>query len=496
MHSIILKRKTYIILFLITLISNASAQSYQTTNLVFDSKVFGDYRNISVYLPPSYFASNATNYPVLYVLDTEVTNETVLSYFESEARLGTNIPEHIIVTVTLYPPSKFKPDLLPAVSIASSTSSQKVIDFFESELVPFIRRNYRASSYKTIGGQQYGGLFAAYASLVRPDLANGFIAIRPNLEWNNSFLKGLAKRTLKEQRDFKTNLFITSNQNKNKEAEDFMYAVAGGFLSRKHTSGFIILFVMLMLLVMRMELRSRKFGSVTYNGVPFALGVLAMPVCLYLISNYIPSNSNFQLRQFKEESNATTEVASYKWAMYRIFENSRIPDGRINKPSDVVNYKSKVLNYYGQLLPIPMEVWKKTIYANQDNHPLLSAIEYQVEQHLPQAHEDFNYLFCNLLIQQNKLQMAETVAVAYLRKNQYSYRNREVMARINYEKKLFDAALSDIQFSISMAKQQRARTYILSELEEIQRRIENRSTLQYKPESNIKRNYSAGFEPI
>lgn len=474
-------------------ISHAYSQSYQTTNLVFDSKVFGDYRNIGVYLPPSYYANALAYYPVLYLLDTEVSSESVLSYFESEARMGTNLPDHIIVTVTLYPPSKFNTNLLPSVAINGPNNGQKVIEFLEGELFPFVERNYRAGKYKTIGGQQHGGLFVTYASLTRPDLANAFVAIRPNLDWNSGYIKGLAKRTIKEQRDFATNLFITSNQNKNKEAEDFMYLVAGGFLSRKNTAGFIVLFVLLLLLVIRMELRTRKFDPVTYNGIPFTLGVLVMPLCLYFISNYVPENNSFHLKQFKDESTATTETSSYKWAMYRIFENSKLPNGGVNKPSDIVNYKIKVLNCYGQLLPVPLEVWKKTIERHKDNNALLSAIEYQVEHHLPQAHEDYNYLFCNSLIQQSKLQMAETVALAYHRVNPNSFRNHEVMAKINYEKKIFDAALADIQISINMAKQQRARKYVISELEEIQRHIENRTTLQYKIESSVERNFNAGF---
>ncbi|MEJ7682540.1 MAG: alpha/beta hydrolase-fold protein [Segetibacter sp.] len=53
---------------------------------------------------------------------------------------------------------------------------------------PFIEKNYKTNSSKTIIGQSLGGLLATEILLTKPSLFNKYIIVSPSLWWDNGSL--------------------------------------------------------------------------------------------------------------------------------------------------------------------------------------------------------------------------------------------------------------------------------------------------------------------
>ena len=66
------------------------------------------------------------------------------------------------------------------------------LDFIEKELIPYIEKNYPATSYKTFVGHSYGGIAVLNALFERPQLFNNYIAIDPSLWWDDQILLRVA----------------------------------------------------------------------------------------------------------------------------------------------------------------------------------------------------------------------------------------------------------------------------------------------------------------
>ena len=82
-------RQTFLKLFfvIITLISFAQNADAEVKRDSIYSDILGDNREISVYLPPSYYSSNLS-YPVLYILDGDYNFNYVSGLLELQSMFG------------------------------------------------------------------------------------------------------------------------------------------------------------------------------------------------------------------------------------------------------------------------------------------------------------------------------------------------------------------------------------------------------------------------
>lgn len=141
-------------------------------------------------------------YPVIYVLDGN-------AYFASlhEAKRAQEPFRQAIIVGIAYPgeaPHNFlrrSYDLSPPVSEEQNTPPQggqdELLDFIEHSLMPAIAGRFPVdANHQSLYGHSFGGMFAIYAFLTRPDLFNHIVAASPSLWWNDSYL-------LKHERDFR-----------------------------------------------------------------------------------------------------------------------------------------------------------------------------------------------------------------------------------------------------------------------------------------------------
>jgi len=188
---------TTAILFGSFLILTAFGQPYPIgEKLSIRSAVLDEERNLLVYTPLSYRFSDQS-YPVLYLLDgeTHFHHATGIVQFLSAQGL---MPETIVVAIVNVDRTRdFSPTHIEKVP--NTGGAEKFMRFISDELIPYVDGNYRTQTYRTLVGHSFGGEFAAYALLNRPDVFRAYIAISPYLMYDDNFLVKEAETKLKSK---------------------------------------------------------------------------------------------------------------------------------------------------------------------------------------------------------------------------------------------------------------------------------------------------------
>jgi predicted alpha/beta superfamily hydrolase len=152
-------------------------------------------RIVNIYLPEGYNKNDTTRYPVIYLLDGSAEEDFIhvagLVQFNSFSWIN-RIPRSIVVGIANVNRQR---DFTYPTTVAedkkkfpSTGHSDKFIAFIQKELQPFIEKNYKTDSSKTIIGESLGGLLATEILLKHPTLFNKYIIVSPSLWWDNASL--------------------------------------------------------------------------------------------------------------------------------------------------------------------------------------------------------------------------------------------------------------------------------------------------------------------
>ncbi len=156
------------------------------------SQELNEKRTLNIYLPEGYAEQDTVSYPVIYLLDGSVNEDFIhvvgLVQFYSFEWIEL-LPKSIVVGIANVDrrrdftfPTSLEHDKL---NNPSSGHSDKFISFMEKELQPFIEKNYRTNTTKTLIGQSLGGLLATEILLKHPALFDNYIIVSPSIWWNN-----------------------------------------------------------------------------------------------------------------------------------------------------------------------------------------------------------------------------------------------------------------------------------------------------------------------
>ena len=176
-----------ILLFL--LFGTASAQTQEGKprgmNAVINSGILNEERDFIIYLPDDYYSSEK-QYPVLYLLDgrTHFHHATGAVNFLSNSD---KIPDMIVVAVINVDRNR---DFSPVHDERMPTSggAEKFLGFMSEELIPNMDNDYRTSGFNVLMGHSFGGTFAAYALLTKPEVFDAYIAVSPYLHYADNYL--------------------------------------------------------------------------------------------------------------------------------------------------------------------------------------------------------------------------------------------------------------------------------------------------------------------
>ncbi len=160
------------------------------------SRIEGRTYGLLVALPDGY-AESTKAYPVLYVLDG--WHFPLVDFLAEQGVYARTMPHLIVVTLDQgdgretrarvmdlrrldFTPTKVQGDDF-------SGGADRFLAFMQGELIPYVDATYRTDrNDRGLLGHSYGGLFAIYALLHRPDLFTRIVAASPSLGWDEGSL--------------------------------------------------------------------------------------------------------------------------------------------------------------------------------------------------------------------------------------------------------------------------------------------------------------------
>lgn len=182
------------------------------------SEILNEDRILEIHLPKSYEESKT--YPALYLLD---------SFFNFSHAVGTVeylylnrlIPEMIIVGIRNTNRNRDLTPDSPELSkkererMGTTGEADNFMAFLEKELIPYVEKTYKASSYKVIVGHSLGGLFNVYTFFKKPNLFNAYLTISPSLWYPNELISQEFENVFNNPSELSETFYMTlANENR------------------------------------------------------------------------------------------------------------------------------------------------------------------------------------------------------------------------------------------------------------------------------------------
>lgn len=156
------------------------------------SEILNETRAINIYLPHDYSLDTAASYHIIYLLDGSADEDFLhvcgLVQFYSFSWIGL-LPPTIVVGIGNVDrrrdftfPTSVEQDKIDNPTCGGSALFMK---FLEEELIPYMDKNYRLRSGRTIIGQSLGGLLVTELLFTNPTLFKNYFIISPSLWWDH-----------------------------------------------------------------------------------------------------------------------------------------------------------------------------------------------------------------------------------------------------------------------------------------------------------------------
>lgn len=166
------------------------------------SAALGDERELNIWLPPSYAASER-RYPVAYLIDGALDQD--FHHIAGLAQYGalTGAFEEAIVVGIQTKDRRAEltwrsTDPAENRDFPTNGNSAAFRKFLVDEVKPLIEKTYRASGDDALMGESLAGLFIVETFLKHPNTVDGYIAISPSLWWDFGSLGKEARKILND----------------------------------------------------------------------------------------------------------------------------------------------------------------------------------------------------------------------------------------------------------------------------------------------------------
>lgn len=154
-------------------------------DITIHSNALNEDRTFTIYLPNSYDFTEH-HYPVLYLLDGRTHFQHACGAVNFLSNMDI-IPQTIVVAIHNIDRNR---DFSPVHDdrIPTSGGAEKFLNFIDKELISYINKNYRTSDFTLLMGHSFGGTFAVYTLLERPELFDAYIGLSPYLHFKAEYL--------------------------------------------------------------------------------------------------------------------------------------------------------------------------------------------------------------------------------------------------------------------------------------------------------------------
>ena len=169
--------------------------------ITIDSKVLMKKASLNIRLPSSYLALKNKRYPVLFSLGTDTGFAATAGTLET---LSHNqeypMPDTIFVSLTTE----------TAVNVIQrGVKSEDFINFLETDVIPYIDKNYRTQPYRILTAGERFGQAPLYALIHKPKLFQAYFVISPWIKDDSSLVNEF-ETFLKGNKGFSAFLWLSS----------------------------------------------------------------------------------------------------------------------------------------------------------------------------------------------------------------------------------------------------------------------------------------------
>ncbi|MEE9429445.1 MAG: alpha/beta hydrolase-fold protein [Melioribacteraceae bacterium] len=375
------------------------------------SNILSENRPILVYLPPSYYSNKNQKYPVLYILDGDYNFQYVTGLIELQSSISENIPEMIVIGISGKGSSTYRENCKPNVKeIEDRGNAESTALFIKQELIPYIDSTYKTDNYKILSGHSIGGLFVINTLLNHPNLFNHYIAISPALWWGKNAINDIAKKTLENNSNYETSVYISLANEEGMGVESFLEVVK--------------------------------------------------------------SNSIFRFKKIANENHNSVGEPTYKWALNDIFNDWKVEKLYFDSADELSQHYRKTKEHFGRTFNLQNGVIANTVlYILKDNSAELKKMQQEIKRFYPNSLSYFNNLLATNFINDKKFEEAEKLLNETKNSFPNSYDTFQNLAKVKIEMNELEAADSLIAKSILWAKKQNVRQWQLNELIETKEMI-------------------------
>lgn len=216
----------YIALILLLPFIRATAQPTNSISQIshLHSAIVGDDYVISIAVPAGY-ATSHSSYPVLYVTDG---NSNFAAAVRAARRMTEKkqLPPIIVVGIGYRNDSVARilrlrdmtPDRDPTLRRSHAGRSSFFLRFIREELMPFVHKNYRASTSATYAGMAIGGVFGLYVLFHQPGTFGRYLLASPSIWYDSSVIFKYAQQFAQTHHDLKASIYLSAGGREDTEA--------------------------------------------------------------------------------------------------------------------------------------------------------------------------------------------------------------------------------------------------------------------------------------
>ncbi|MBI1766830.1 MAG: alpha/beta hydrolase [Bacteroidetes bacterium] len=181
------------------------------------SSILGEERGLIIHLPRGYDSTKL--YPVMYVLDGGSQDTHIAAKFDVLTTAGYT-PKTIIVGIPNMSGKNREHNLIPPFMRIDNDdinsefgNGDKFLNFMESELIPFVESNYRASQVRLLSGNSRGGLLVMYSLLYRPNLFQARFCYSTPFWRQDNILVSKVDALLSQKDTLNTFIYLSAGEN-------------------------------------------------------------------------------------------------------------------------------------------------------------------------------------------------------------------------------------------------------------------------------------------
>lgn len=172
------------------------------------SKFLNKERSIEIQLPRSFNENDEKKFPLVIVLDGDYMFNMVSGSIDYLSYWG-DIPENIVVGIKQNETRYKDVSVLDNINNTPITSTLSFYNFIENELIPYISKNYRGSTFRIIIGQERTANFINFFLLKENPTIRGYISVSPK------FSKNMDKYLIQKLNNTKNKVLYVISSSKN-----------------------------------------------------------------------------------------------------------------------------------------------------------------------------------------------------------------------------------------------------------------------------------------